>query len=29
MNENIYIAILIAAIATYLCRASGVVFSKK
>ena len=29
MNENIYIAILVAAIATYLCRASGVVFSKK
>ena len=29
MNENIYIAILISAIATYFCRASGVVFSKK
>ena len=29
MNENLYIAILFAAIATYLCRASGVIFSKK
>ena len=29
MNENIYIAILLASIATYMCRASGVIFSKK
>ena len=29
MNENIYIAILLASIATYLCRASGVVLSKR
>ena len=29
MNENIYIAILLASIATYLCRSSGVIFSKK
>ena len=29
MHENIYIAILLAAIATYFCRASGVILSKK
>ena len=29
MSENIYIAILIASIATYVCRAAGVIFSKK
>ena len=29
MHENIYTAILLAAIATYLCRASGVILSKK
>ena len=29
MSENIYLSILLAAIATYLCRASGVVLSKK
>ena len=29
MNENIYISILLAAIATYICRASGVIFSNK
>ena len=29
MNENLYLAILFAAIATYLCRVSGVIFSKK
>ena len=29
MNENIYNAIILASIATYVCRAAGVVFSKK
>ena len=29
MSENIYVAILVAAVATYLCRAAGVYFSKK
>ena len=29
MVENVYIAILLASIATYICRASGVVFSNK
>ncbi|MBF95700.1 MAG: hypothetical protein CFH34_01512 [Alphaproteobacteria bacterium MarineAlpha9_Bin4] len=29
MNENIYIAILLSSIATYLCRVTGVIFSKK
>ena len=29
MSENIYIAILIASIATYVCRSAGVIFSKK
>ncbi|MDC3024525.1 AzlD domain-containing protein [Alphaproteobacteria bacterium] len=29
MNENIYISILLASIATYLCRGSGVMLSKK
>ena len=29
MNENIYIAIIIASIATYICRTSGVFFSTR
>ena len=29
MNENVYIAILVASIATFLCRFSGVFFSSK
>ena len=29
MNENIYIAILVASIATYTCRCLGVIFSKR
>ena len=29
MNENIYIAILLASIATFFCWASGVILSKK
>ena len=29
MSENIYYAILLAAIATYLCRVFGLLFSKK